>query len=91
MSLEQLQLHIIAAKASGVASVARIPWNDPVRLKPVLEMGPDGVVLPMVNSYEEALAAVRAFLYPPRGNRGLWPAARQPFWMNAHSGISGAV
>ena len=79
MSLEQLQLHIIAAKASGVASVARIPWNDPVRLKPVLEMGPDSVVLPMVNSYEEALAAVRAFLYPPRGNRGYGPQRASRF------------
>ena len=79
MSLEQLQLHIIAAKASGVASVARIPWNDPVRLKPVLEMGPDGVVLSMVNSYEEALAAVRAFLYPPRGNRGYGPQRASRF------------
>ena len=73
ITLEQLQLHLIAARAAGVSGIARIPWNDPVRLKPVLEMGPDGVVIPMVNSYEEALCAVRAFLYPPRGTRGYGP------------------
>lgn len=73
VTLEQLQMHLIAAKAAGVASIARIAWNDPVRLKPVLEMGPDGVVIPMVNSFEQAQAAVQAFLYPPRGNRGFGP------------------
>ena len=73
VTLEQLQMHFIAAKAAGVAAVARVAWNDPVRLKPVLEMGPDGVVIPMVNSYEEALKAVQAFLYPPHGNRGYGP------------------
>lgn len=79
VTLEQLQLHMIAARAAGAAAVARISWNDPVRLKPVLEMGPDGVVIPMVNSYEEALMAVRAFLYPPRGNRGFGPQRANRF------------
>lgn len=73
VTLEQLQMHIIAAKAAGTSSVVRIPWNDPVRLKPVLEMGPEGVVIPQVNSYDEALSAVKAFLYPPAGNRGYGP------------------
>ena len=79
VTLEQLQMHMIAAKAAGVAAVARVPWNDPVRLKPVLEMGPDGVVIPMVNSYEEAMKAVQAFLYPPRGNRGYGPQRASRF------------
>lgn len=79
ITLEQLQMHMIAARAGGAAAVARIPWNDPVRLKPVLEMGPDGVVIPMVNSYEEALTAVKAFLYPPHGNRGYGPQRASRF------------
>lgn len=79
VTLEQLQMHLIAARAARVAGVARIPWNDPVLLKPVLEMGPDGVVLPMVNSYEEALKAVQAFLYPPRGSRGYGPQRASRF------------
>jgi 4-hydroxy-2-oxoheptanedioate aldolase len=68
-----LQQHLIAARAAGVSAIVRIPWNDPVRAKPVLEMGPDGIVFPMVNSYEEAKKAVEACLYPPKGIRGFGP------------------
>lgn len=73
LSLEQTQLHLIAARAAGVSAIVRIPWNDPVRAKPVLEMGPDGIVFPQVNSYEEALAAVKSCMYPPKGIRGYGP------------------
>lgn len=73
LSLEQVEQHLLAARSAGVSAIVRVPSNDPIRLKPILEMGPDGVIVPMVNSYEEALTAVRACLYPPRGNRGFGP------------------
>lgn len=73
IGLDRLQEHLIAARAAGVSAIVRVPWNDPVRVKPILEMGPDGIVFPMVNSYEEALKAVRSCMYPPRGNRGFGP------------------
>jgi 2-keto-3-deoxy-L-rhamnonate aldolase RhmA len=68
-----LQQHLIAARAAGVSAIVRIPWNDPVRVKPVLEMGPDGIVFPQVNSYEEAKKAVESCMYPPKGIRGFGP------------------
>ncbi len=68
-----LQQHLIAARAAGVSAIVRVPWNDPVRVKPVLEMGPDGIVFPQVNSYEEAKKAVESCMYPPRGIRGFGP------------------
>jgi 2-keto-3-deoxy-L-rhamnonate aldolase RhmA len=68
-----LQQHLIAARAAGVSAIVRIPWNDPVRVKPVLEMGPDGIVFPQVNSYEEAKKAVESCMYPPKGVRGFGP------------------
>lgn len=73
LSLDSVEKHLIAARAAGVAAVVRVPLNEPSRLKPILEMGPDGVIIPMVNSYEEAEQAVRACLYPPRGIRGYGP------------------
>lgn len=73
LSLEQVEQHLLAARCTGVSAIVRVPVNDPIRLKPILEMGPDGVVIPMVNSYEEAMAAVKACLYPPRGIRGFGP------------------
>lgn len=68
-----LQNHLIAAKAAGVPSVVRIPWNDPILAKRVLEQGPDGILFPMVNTAEELDSAMRATLYPPEGFRGFGP------------------
>jgi 2-keto-3-deoxy-L-rhamnonate aldolase RhmA len=68
-----LQQHLVAAQAGGAAAFVRIPWNDPVLVKPVLEMGPAGIVFPMICSAEQAKAAVAACLYPPAGVRGFGP------------------
>lgn len=69
----QTTLHIMAAQAEGAAAVVRLPWNDPVLAKPILELGVDGVVFPMIRSAEEAKAAVAACTYPPKGIRGMGP------------------
>ena len=68
-----LQQHLVAAQAGGAAAFVRIPWNDPVMAKPVLEMGPAGIVFPMICTAEQARAAVAACLYPPAGERGFGP------------------
>lgn len=73
IGLERLQQHLIAARAAGVPAIVRIPWVDPVLAKPVLDMGPDGIVFPQVRSYEDARRAVSSVLYPPKGDRGFGP------------------
>jgi len=70
---QTLHTHIIAAKASGIASIVRIPWNEPYLAKRVLEMGPDGIIFPMINSADEAKKAMDACIYPPNGSRGFGP------------------
>ncbi|MCL2834863.1 MAG: aldolase/citrate lyase family protein [Treponema sp.] len=65
--------HIIACRAGNAASFVRIPWNDPVLAKPILEMGPDGIVFPFIRTAEEAKNAVAACRYPPKGIRGFGP------------------
>jgi 2-dehydro-3-deoxyglucarate aldolase/4-hydroxy-2-oxoheptanedioate aldolase len=65
--------HLIAAKAAGCDTLVRIPWNDPVMAKRVLDMGPAGIVFPMVNTVAELDAAMKCTLYPPLGNRGFGP------------------
>lgn len=69
----QTTLHIMAAQAEGAAAIVRLPWNDPVLAKPILELGPDGVIFPMINSEEEARKAVASCIYPPKGMRGMGP------------------
>ena len=65
--------NIIACKASGAAACVRVPWNDPVIIKPVLEMGPDAIIIPQISSLQEAKDAIRACTYPPDGVRGWGP------------------
>src|SRR5215218_4538942 len=60
-----------AIAASGVAPMVRIPWNTPENFKRVLDAGAWGIVVPMVNSKEEAERAVEATRYPPAGGRSV--------------------
>src|SRR5215204_689130 len=56
---------------TGVAPMVRIPWNTPENFKRVLDAGAAGIVVPMVNSKEEAERAVEATYYPPKGARSV--------------------
>ncbi|MDR1600207.1 MAG: aldolase [Oscillospiraceae bacterium] len=69
----ELESHLIAARAAGVASCVRVSWTDVPHIKRALEAGPDAVVFPMINSAEEALSAISACVYPPEGARGFGP------------------
>ncbi len=68
---KDIQLHLMACRAAGAAGIVRVPWNDPVIIKAVLDMGADGIVVPMVCSLEEAKRAAAATHYPPYGIRGM--------------------
>lgn len=59
-----------AMSATPASSILRVPWNDPVALKRALDAGPEGVMVPSINSADEARAAVAACRYPPGGTRG---------------------
>jgi 4-hydroxy-2-oxoheptanedioate aldolase len=64
--------HMFAAIADGgCIALARVPANRHDHIKRVLDNGAHGIVVPMVNSREEAQAAVAAALYPPVGNRSV--------------------
>ena len=64
--------HMFAAIAdAGCIALARVPSGRHDHIKRVLDNGAHGIVVPMVNSREEALAAVAAAKYPPIGNRSV--------------------
>lgn len=81
INADQLLNHLIAARASGINAIVRIPWNDATLAKPVLDSGADGIIFPMVRNYEEACKAVEASSYPPRGIRGYGPRRAAMFGM----------
>jgi 4-hydroxy-2-oxoheptanedioate aldolase len=65
--------HLQTLAATSCAPVVRVPWNDPVYLKRILDVGVESIMVPMVETGEQAKAAVAACRYPPRGFRGFGP------------------
>jgi 4-hydroxy-2-oxoheptanedioate aldolase len=75
--LAQLQ----AVAAYPVTPLVRPPFGDPVVLKQYLDLGVQNLLIPMVDSPEQAEAMVRAVRYPPHGIRGVGSAlARASRW-----------
>lgn len=60
-----------ALAASPMVPVLRVPVNEPVIVKRVLDAGAHTLLFPMVASADEARAAVAATRYPPAGVRGM--------------------
>lgn len=73
LSLESMQVMLHAMNGTDCTPIVRPQWNDPVIIKRVLDIGPHGVLIPWVNTKEEAEAAVSACKYPPKGIRGWSP------------------
>ena len=56
---------------AGCVPLARVPRGDHDHIKRVLDAGAFGIVVPMVNTVEEAKLAIAAAKYPPQGNRSV--------------------
>lgn len=64
--------HMFATIAdAGCTALLRVPCNRHDHIKRALDNGAHGIVVPMVNSRQEAQEAVDAMLYPPRGTRSV--------------------
>ena len=75
--LEGLQVALMAFKGSSSVPIVRVAWNDPVRIKQVLDIGADGILVPMVGSAAEARAAVAACKYRLKVRAALARSARR--------------
>lgn len=73
LSYQNLVAHINTIQAYGVPVIVRAPQNDFTATKKILEMGPDGIVFPMIKTAEQANELIAYTLYPPYGNRGYGP------------------
>jgi 2-keto-3-deoxy-L-rhamnonate aldolase RhmA len=65
-------IHLLqAAGNTKMVPIVRVPWNDPVTVKRVLDAGAQTLLIPFVQNAEEAARAVASTRYPPEGMRGL--------------------
>lgn len=58
----------------GCAPMIRVAWNDPALIKKAYDVGAVAVMVPQVNTAEEAAKAVEYARYPPLGQRGISPS-----------------
>src|SRR5260221_3397575 len=63
--------HLRATVGGSAEPVVRVPWNEPVLVKRVLDAGARSLLFPFVQNAEEARRAVAATRYPPKGIRGV--------------------
>jgi 4-hydroxy-2-oxoheptanedioate aldolase len=69
--LESLLAQLQAAAAYPTHPVVRVPWNDAVMVKRILDIGAQSILVPYVSTLAEAKAAVASTRYPPAGVRGV--------------------
>jgi 4-hydroxy-2-oxoheptanedioate aldolase len=71
VSQESVLACIQAVGNTEAVPMVRMPKNSPEYISYVLDAGAYGVIVPMVNTYEDAEAAGRSCRYAPRGNRSI--------------------
>ena len=69
--LESLLAQLQAAAPYPTTPIVRVPWNDMVAIKRVLDVGAQSLLVPYVSTAEEARSAVAHTRYPPAGVRGV--------------------
>lgn len=72
-SLHSLPELLRALRSTPALACVRVAWNAPEQIMRALDLGADGVIVPMVSSADEAAAAASACRYAPRGQRSWGP------------------
>jgi 2-keto-3-deoxy-L-rhamnonate aldolase RhmA len=76
LDLDSLVRMLQAIAGTPMLPITRVPWNDAVMVKRVLDAGAQTLMFPFVQNTEEARAAVAACKYAPRGIRGMAAMSR---------------
>jgi 2-dehydro-3-deoxyglucarate aldolase len=78
-SIDTAENLIRAIQYGGSEALVRLTNNDPNLIKRVMDAGASGVIVPMIETAEEAAKAVQALYYPPKGTRGVGLARAQHY------------
>ena len=76
ISLESVELMVMAAESAGVTPIARPPVNSFEAIGQLMDRDVMGVQVPHVNTAEDARRAVESVKYHPLGERGLAAGVR---------------
>jgi 4-hydroxy-2-oxoheptanedioate aldolase len=73
MGRSELEHHVRGARAGGTIPFYRVLENSPVLIQAALDSGAEGIIVPHVDTAEQARAAVAACRFAPEGRRGVCP------------------
>ncbi len=90
LSRDSLRSILTAMRGSASTPVVRLSSNALDHFQTALDLGAQGVVVPMVNTREDAEQAVRFCRYPPVGVRGFAPIRASRYLENLSDYISNA-
>jgi len=78
MSIEKMQDLLISMRMSDTVPMVRVPSSERAFIQKALDAGAQGIMIPLVNSSQDAIDVVKKCRYPPAGVRGIgpWSAAR---------------
>lgn len=79
---ESLRNIIMIMLSRGVAPIVRVVDNDTAIIKKTLDMGAEGILVPLIGTAEDARRAVAACKYPPEGMRGWCPVEASDYFHN---------
>lgn len=82
MSPEVIMGHFIAGFSKNVPTFVRVPGNSTYIIKPFLDSGASGIIVPQVKNAEEVRRIVEDCRYPPLGSRGFGPRIPSDFDRN---------
>lgn len=78
----EAQQLILTIQSKGLQAYVRVGDNDKTIIKRVLDAGADGIIVPMVNTKDDAIRAINSVKYPPQGKRGVGLARAQAYGFN---------
>jgi len=84
LSIETVQSMMQAMSFSQSTPIIRVQWNNISMINRALDIGAHGVIIPFVNTKEDAVQALRYAQFPPKGVRSYGPrraAMRDPEYM----------
>ena len=73
MTIETVTGHLLASRACNKPALVRVPGSLTASIKPILDSGVDGIIVPQVTGVDEVKKVVADCRYPPIGNRGFGP------------------
>jgi 2-keto-3-deoxy-L-rhamnonate aldolase RhmA len=80
INVETMEHCIRAADAAGITTIVRVAENDPGLIRQSVEAGALGVIVPHIETAQDARRAVDAIRYPPEGKCGTCGSIRSAYW-----------